>query len=162
MILHNENRTLSILLYPKDEDLISIKSYIDEKKNTYYQLYISHDVFAVSDQEDKIHDLMTDIKLALQSKRSFTIMEQPDGSFCCREKRIKDPLLLFIYGGNMNHQLYSLKRRNQLQKIKKGENRDKDKVIEILTKDNEEMINHIPNKQQKRLLSKEEFFRQKE
>lgn len=81
MILHNENRTLSILLYPKDEDLISIKSYIDEKKNTYYQLYISHDVFAVSDQEDKIHDLMTDIKLALQSKRSFTIMEQPDGSF---------------------------------------------------------------------------------
>lgn len=81
MILHNENRTLSILLYPKDEDLISIKSYIDEKKNTYYQLYISHDVFAVSDQEDKIHDLMTDIKLALQSKRSFTIIEQPDGSF---------------------------------------------------------------------------------
>ena len=81
MILHNENRTLSILLYPKDEDLISIKSYIDEKKNTYYQLYISHDVFAVSDQENKIHDLMTDIKLALQSKRSFTIMEQPDGSF---------------------------------------------------------------------------------
>lgn len=81
MILHNENRTLSILLYPKDEDLISIKLYIDEKKNTYYQLYISHDVFAVSDQEDKIHDLMTDIKLALQSKRSFTIMEQPDGSF---------------------------------------------------------------------------------
>ena len=62
----------------------------------------------------------------------------------------------------MNHQLYSLKRRNQLQKIKKGENRDKDKVIEILTKDNEEMINHITNKQQKRLLSKEEFFRQKE
>lgn len=62
----------------------------------------------------------------------------------------------------MNHQLYSIKRRNQLQKIKKGENKDKDKVIEILTKDNEEMITHIPNKQQKRLLSKEEFFRQKE
>lgn len=81
MILHNENRTLSILLYPKDEDLISIKLYIDEKKDTYYQLYVSHDAFAVSDQEDKIHDLMTNIKLALQSKRSFTIMEQPDGSF---------------------------------------------------------------------------------
>ena len=62
----------------------------------------------------------------------------------------------------MNHQFYSLKRRNQLQKIKKGENKDKDKVIEILTKDNEEMITHIPNKQQKILLSKEEFFRQKE
>lgn len=81
MILHNENRTLSILLYPKDEDLISIKLYIDEKKQTHYRLCVSHDVFAVSDQEDKIHDLMTDIKLALQSKRSFTIMEQPDGSF---------------------------------------------------------------------------------
>lgn len=62
----------------------------------------------------------------------------------------------------MNHQLYFLKRRNQLQKIKKGENKDKDKVIDILTKDNEEMITHIPNKQQKTLLSKEEFFRQKE
>ena len=62
----------------------------------------------------------------------------------------------------MNHQLYSLKRRNQLQKIKKGENKDKDRVIEILTKDNEEMITNIPNKQQKILLSKEEFFRQKE
>lgn len=62
----------------------------------------------------------------------------------------------------MNHQLYSLKRRNQLQKIKKGENKDKDKVIDILTKDNEEMITYIPNKQQKILLSKEEFFRQKE
>ena len=81
MILHNENRTLSILLYPKDEDLISIKLYIDEKKQTYYRLYVSHDVFAVSDREDKIHDLATDIKLALQSKRAFTIVEQPDGSF---------------------------------------------------------------------------------
>ena len=79
-----------------------------------------------------------------------------------KEKRTKILFSYFIYGGNMNHQLYSLKRRNQLQKIKKGENRDKDKVIEILTKDNEEMINHIPNKQQKTLLSKEEFFRQKE
>ena len=81
MILHNENRTLSILLYPKDEDLISIKLYIDEKKQTHYRLYVSHDVFAVSDQEDKIHDLATDIKLALQSKRAFMIVEQPDGSF---------------------------------------------------------------------------------
>ena len=81
MILHNENRTLSILLYPKDEDMISIKLYIDEKKQTHYRLYVSHDVFAVSDREDKIHDLATDIKLALQSKRAFTIMQQPDGSF---------------------------------------------------------------------------------
>lgn len=81
MILHNENRTLSILLYPKDEDLISIKLYIDEKKQTHYRLCVSHDIFAVSDQEDKIHDLVTDIKLALQSKRAFTIMQQPDGSF---------------------------------------------------------------------------------
>ena len=62
----------------------------------------------------------------------------------------------------MNHQLYSLKGRNHVQKIKKGENKDKDKVIDILTKDNEKMITHIPNKQQKILLSKEEFFRQKE
>ena len=81
MILYNENHTLSILLYPKDEDLISIKLYIDEKKQTHYRLYISHDVFAVSKQEDKIHDLVTDIKLTLQSKRAFTIMQQPDGSF---------------------------------------------------------------------------------
>lgn len=81
MILYNENHTLSILLYQKDEDLISIKLYIDEKKQTHYQLYISHDVFAVSDQEDKIHDLVTDIKLDLQSKRAFTIMQQPNGSF---------------------------------------------------------------------------------
>ena len=81
MILYNENRTLSILLYPKDEDLISIKLYIDEKKQTHYRLCVSHDIFAVSDQEDKIHDLVTDIKLALQSKRAFTIIQQPDGSF---------------------------------------------------------------------------------
>ena len=81
MILYNENHTLSILLYPKDEDLISIKLYIDEKKQTHYRLYVSHDVFAVSKQEDKIHDLVTDIKLTLQSKRAFTIMQQPDGSF---------------------------------------------------------------------------------
>ena len=81
MILYNENHTLSILLYPKVEDLISIKLYIDEKKQTHYRLYVSHDVFAVSNQEDKIHDLVTDIKLALQSKRAFTIMQQPDGSF---------------------------------------------------------------------------------
>lgn len=57
---------------------------------------------------------------------------------------------------------YFLNRRNQLQKIKKGENYDKDKVIDILLKDTEEMITHIPNKTTKILLSKEEFFSQKE
>ena len=44
-----------------------------EERKTYYRLYVSHDIFAETDDINAMDDLRRDILLNLGSKNSFTI-----------------------------------------------------------------------------------------